>query len=204
MAHTYTGFSSDNEKKIKSIVFEASKITAAADKDLADKRPKSKYFDKWFGKFQNNNFGQVRSVITKMHNALHNGTINFTYNDPGDCTGTTLAAAATPTETESYHEIETADDHDMTICDIFFNLRRYTPQNPGDDTQMQAFLHELSHLVGATDDEDHPNPTTVGQKAYGSAAALALALANPTSARNNADNYGFYCMDIGNAVLGYK
>ena len=200
MAHNFTNFNSTNEKKINSIVAEATRILAVADKDLSGKRPEHHViFKRWFGTVQNDEFGQVRSVITKMYNALHKSTINFEYNNGGTCNGNVYAEALAPDEPESYNDIQNANDHDMVICPEFFNLNRFEPQNLGDDTQMETFFHELSHLVGGTDDE--PHPTQVGQKAYGSAAAQQLATANPQSARNNADNYGFYCMDMASVLV---
>ena len=195
MAHNFTNFNTENKKKIKSIVVEATRILALADNDLAGKRPGHyDFFKTWFGIVKNDEFGQVRAVITKMYNALYTSTINLTYNDMGTCDGNTFAEALAPDKPESYKKIEDAPDHDMVICPEFFNLNRFEPQNPGDDTQMETFLHELSHLVGGTNDE--PHPTEVGKEAYGSATAMQLAQTNPESARNNADNYGFYCMDM--------
>ena len=196
MAHTFVGFVGDKQRKVQKIVTECTGIMRYVDYQLNHhKNDIRSYIIKWFGK-PFDDLGQVPGIISKMSNGLYASSIRFTYNDVGDCDGNTFAAALAGSSPESYKEIST-DTYEMTICPEMFGLKIFKEE--GDkDTQTQTFLHELSHLVGGTDDEPHPDPVkaAAGKEAYGRTAAERLAELNPKSARNNADNYGFFCKDL--------
>lgn len=196
MAHSYIGFVGDKQRKVQKIVHECTGIMRYVDYQLNHhKSDIRKYIIDWFGT-PYDDLGQVPGIITKMSNALYSSSIRFTYNDLGDCDGNTFAAALAGDTPESYHGIST-ETFEMTICPEMFDLKIY--KEVGDaDTQTQTFLHELSHLVGGTDDELHPDPlkAAAGKEAYGRVAAKRLAEINSKSARNNADNYGFFCKDL--------
>jgi len=77
-----------------------------------------------------------------------------------------------------------------------FRLRVYVGmefRNAAYDDKVQTLVHELSHRIIATQDEENAVCSGVdGQKAYGRANATALAGASPDQALNNADNVAYF------------
>lgn len=60
----------------------------------------------------------------------------------------------------------------------------------GRDSLGGTIIHELSHYICDTLDEDHP---TAGAKSYGAALCTSLPLVDQAKACNNADSYKYYC-----------
>lgn len=196
----YVGFPANELKKIKSIIFESERIVRHCEYGMSswDSRTRS-YYTKWFGKVTNNDKGQVPNVLSKMLNCLTSGKFKLIYNQASDCSdGKTYAAALAGDRPETYHDISKGTDFEMTICAKMWELNRYKETENEADTQVLTFIHELSHMAGGTDDEPHPTGTG---KAYGKMAATALAQSNSNSARNNADNYAFFCKDMAHYAL---
>ena len=194
-----------NQGAVTKMFLDIKDVLKIATDDMAGNRPKNiQLFERWFGAF-NGDFGNVRNVINKMHNAIFYGRINLTYNTrPDPCDGTTFAEALAPDEPESYHKVATAVDHDLCICRELFTLPRNMPRiaqgadfnqymRNVPDTQLGSIMHEFSHLVGGTDDV----ALNSGAKAYGAASALSLVGQAPVSrCRNNACNYEYYLLSI--------
>jgi hypothetical protein len=55
-------------------------------------------------------------------------------------------------------------------------------------SKLETILHELSHAILSTNDEDLAN----GNTAYGAQQAAALAVENPALAKTNAENWGIF------------
>ena len=56
----------------------------------------------------------------------------------------------------------------------------------------QSLLHEFTHLAFATTDEKFGTGAMNGKECYGADYCVELANSEPTKARRNADNWGFY------------
>ncbi|MDV6034726.1 MAG: hypothetical protein F9B45_32465 [Phycisphaera sp. RhM] len=55
------------------------------------------------------------------------------------------------------------------------------------DSKFQTLVHELTHLILDTEDEEYD-----GEDAYGVAACQGLAADDPATAKTNADNWGYF------------
>jgi len=199
----YVGFPGDELRKIKSIIYDAERIVRASEYSISSWDSRARlYYKKWFGEVVNNDTGQVPNVLSKMLNCLTSGKFKLTYDLAADCDGDTYAAAAAGDKPETYDAISKGADFEMTICPKMWDLKRYKETEEEADTQVLTFIHELSHLAGGTDDE--PHPSQANKKAYGKQAAITLAKNNSTSARNNADNYAFFCKDLAHfSMMGF-
>lgn len=194
-----------NQESVKKMFLDIKSILKIATDDMAGNRPKNiQLFERWFGPF-NGEYGNIRNVLNKMHNAIFYGRINITYDTrPDPCDGNTFAEALAPDKPESYHEVATAANHDLCICRELFNLPKNMPHMARGanynqymrnipDTQLGSIMHEFSHLVGGTDDV----ALNSGAEAYGAASALTLVGQAPISrCRNNACNYEYYLLSI--------
>ena len=84
----------------------------------------------------------------------------------------------------------------VTNVNSHFTLRVYVGlafRNANYDTKVQTIIHELSHRVLQTADEQNGACGGVdGTKCYGRANAAALAAASSAQALNNADSFGYY------------
>jgi hypothetical protein len=83
----------------------------------------------------------------------------------------------------------------IKLPDRFFTQLKRTQSD--DQTQIETFIHELSHVAAGTKDMNRPDHTTNPQPCYGRLAALALAQNFPEQARDNAENYGFFIVEVG-------
>lgn len=66
-----------------------------------------------------------------------------------------------------------------------------------DQTQIETLIHELSHVAAGTKDMNRADHTHNPRPCYGRIAALALAQDFPEQARDNAENYGFFIVEVG-------
>ena len=190
----------------QSVAFQARQCLAVASGKLGkfplDSSGKA-VFERWFGSARVvTDLTRVQNVISKMSHALNN--TKFTISDcKGTCGATTNAQAhklllqdSSGTQQRgkavSYNTLNTATWIEMDLCDNFFDGLPRIQSN--DQTQLETFLHELSHLAAGTEDELY-----LGSEAYGRTAAMGLA-SNPNTislARNNAENYGFFIVEAG-------
>ena len=71
----------------------------------------------------------------------------------------------------------------------FRKLQKYSPdpKNENGQDQFETLVHELSHLIMATDDVEYN-----GEKAYGGDSARELARNDSAKAQKNAENMGFF------------
>lgn len=185
---TYTGFSESGEKQIRQIVNSASTaITLAFASHL--KENDSDLFATWFGA---GNRGRVKDVLHLINYAMTNGSIVINYTAVGYCAGGSTNAVAYPPvhgwgQATVAQARTPASQFTLDICPRLMNVMAFS--GSGNQSQVGTLIHEISHLLGNTDDEIDPDTNNV---AYGSAAAKTLALNHPNQAINNVENYGFY------------
>lgn len=197
MAHQYTGFSVSNRSTVHDCATEAAQALDKAHKavislarNAAGKNLKD--YERWFGTFSRPNLTRVTEVVALMDYALNSGRIHFTYNE--GCGATTNAAAFQPThgwKTSKLKETLSGGTFKITMCPRFFGAM--SQSSVTEQSRTETFIHELSHIVGNTEDEVHPDWNAT---AYGRNLARDLADNHPNLAVSNAENYGFYCMWI--------
>lgn len=126
-------------------------------------------FVKWFGPINAQSLATVRDrVIYPMVRQLENKSVTIECGG-NDCERGDFAYVTAPGAGLGNEII-------IHLCQAFFTAPLY-----GTDSQVGTLLHEISHLVGNT--EDHR---------YQQEDCLKLARNNPAKAMNNADNYQYY------------
>ena len=160
------------------------------------------YYELHFGTYDKARHARVTEVISLMDFAVNSASVAIQYNI--GCGGNTNAAAYPPEggwSAQNIKKVLKSGGFKMSLCPRFFGAM---PQN---DRMAQnrtgTFVHELSHIVGNTNDvaDNHVNgaPITadpVGFTYYGRANARQLADYRPELAIENAENYGFYVSDL--------
>lgn len=122
-------------------------------------------FTTWFGPAIPATVNVVRTKITAIHRAV--AVLNITFRNGGSaCQIGTYAYVRPHTGLAKVY-----------LCDMFFNSGRQ-----GIDSTVGTIIHELSHIYGQTIDS-----------VYGHAQCQVLAANQSAVARNNADNYQYYC-----------
>jgi hypothetical protein len=184
---TYTGFNADQEQAMRQVVSNAGTALSKAYAAMI-KNTDTASFTTWFG---TGNRASVQRIVQLMNYAMINGVVNISYTAGGHCAnGTTNAVAYAPNGVWVQPDISGAGskvaDFNMDVCPRFLKIMALLGSE--NQSQVGTFLHELSHLVGNTNDEVYPG----GAVAYGATAAKRLAKDYPATAINNAENYGFY------------
>lgn len=204
MAHTYN-FMPSQRAGVEKCVLQAQDALGKAYKNMLALQRKGASgglladYKRWFGTMSTGNLARVTDVIGLMDFALTSGRISFEYNQ--GCGATTNAVAFTPThgwKTSKLKETLQSGTFRISLCPRFFGA---LPQDAQDQqSRTGTFIHELSHIVGNTNDiaDNHLNgaditAAPVGFTFYGRDAARILADKAPNFAIENAENYGFYC-----------
>lgn len=177
-----------------SVAADATAACVLAAKAMSDWDTRTRaVFTKWFGAAKGpQDRGMVPTVISKMSFTI--SQCSFTLEDAGATLGANTNAEATHyTTIQSLNTLSTMGGTPVTmkLTDRFFNVLKRIQSN--DQTQLETFIHELSHIAGATKDQDKVAPAVA---CYGRAAASALAVSAPDRARDNAENYGFFIVEI--------
>lgn len=185
---TYTGFNDAQEKQIRAVVADASVALSKAYAGHVNNND-GPLFTTWFGTGAR---ATVKDILHRMNYAMTNGSITINYSALGNCAGgTTNAVAYSPAHGWGQASIaqaaSAASNFTLDICPRLLKAMSFT--GSGSQSQVGTLLHEISHLLGNTDDEVDPGNNTV---AYGSVAAKRLARLYPNQAVNNAENFGFY------------
>ena len=182
----YTGFSSAQEKSMRSIVKDASSALTKA-YAVHSKTDDNDLFSIWFGTGAR---ASVKAVLKAMNAGMKDGTVTINYTALGGCAGgNTNAIAYQPAIGWQVANIQQARNVDFTLDICPRLLKIMATAGTENQSQVGTLLHEISHLLGGTNDEADPG---TGVVAYGAAAAKALATNHPALAVNNAENYGFY------------
>jgi len=122
----------------------------------------SKYKE-WFGRHAASRFRKVKQVYQDTRDGMKD--VEFTYQlDPGTHCGPTTYAY-------TYHDSTT-----IWLCQVFWD----SPAT-GTDSKAETILHEHTHATARTDDH-----------AYGQDDCRQLAISDPATAIDNADNYAYY------------
>lgn len=191
MAHQYVGFNVSGRGTVDKCVTQAATALALGHKQLIELQgnPKgegAEAYKRWFGVMDKTRLARVTSVVTLMDIVLNSGRVKFTFNQ--GCGATTNAVAYQPAfgwkEAELKQTLQ-AGNFNISLCPRFFGQ---LPQDAQDrQSRTGTFVHELSHIVGNTDDE-----VAYGTTCYGLQMSRILADKLPDKAVNNAENYGFY------------
>ena len=193
MAHSFTGFSVSQRVDLEKIVIAATKILTQAHKDVIELQKQNAAqslkddYKRWFGTLTTDRLKIVTDVVTLLDYTLASGRVDFTYNGAG-CNANTNAAAYRPAHGWKLAELTEAlkkDTYKITLCPRFFAALPLDAEDR--QSRVGTFIHELSHIVGNTEDEV-VNGTTM----YGRDNARILADRFPDQAVKNAENYGFY------------
>ena len=120
-------------------------------------------YSTWFGLYSENRFNKVKSNYDKIKNRME--TTQFTYDLRGRGCGSGTTFAYTT------HGAST-----VWLCDAFWRAPEL-----GFDSKAGTIVHEHSHASSYTEDI-----------AYTQQRAKQLALSDPDSSINNADNYEYY------------
>ena len=122
-------------------------------------------FTRWFGPYLPATKRVVERKIRAIQHAIVNQRITFR-NGGSECRLNTYAYVRPYTGLFKVY-----------LCGLFFRSGRV-----GADSAMGTIVHEVSHVKAGTQDHE-----------YGQADCLALAVNQSAQARNNADNYQYYC-----------
>lgn len=123
-------------------------------------------FEKWFGQMNEGRLKRVKDLIDKIHTAYEDNNI-------------VLIKGGDMCDIDDYAYVSENDKkYEIHLCDQFFLTDDETKFN----STMGTIIHELTHIVGNTEDHE-----------YGEDDCVILAQNEPDKAIDNADNYEFYC-----------
>lgn len=145
-------------------------------------------YQRFFGGLDKARIDQVTRVMNMMAYATDSSFLRYnrSIGRPG-----TYAAAQRPASGWSEKNVKQILDQGeftMKVDDAFY------AQSTSKDEAILTIAHELSHLVGNTDDVDCPWDN---ETAYGLARVRRLAAQYPALAIQNADSYGYYVVEVG-------
>lgn len=220
MSHLYVDFSTADKGTIEKAVREAANVLGIAKSRLTKATfgnttyidPLEPTFIKWFAAYNAANVAVVLHKINAIHSAVTVGSLwikscteNEDIGPPGApdlaCPPGTNAEAQTSAGVLDFAASRTKAGYQNSIfiCPRMLKgmaMRGIRRQNIGG-----TLIHELSHAIAGTDDV-----VQGGNSVYGAFAALHLAkfpagatLSNGggvATAMDNAENYGFFCMDL--------
>lgn len=186
----YVGFPDNKLKQIKSIIIQVNDAIGKA-YAMHMKDTDGEIFAKWFG------VGDrlvVRNILHKMNYAMLNGVVTINYNT-NNCTPNTNAVAYAPAYGWNVATVAQArspiSNFVIDICPCL--LEQMSLLSSDKQSQIGTVVHEISHLLGGTDDIVDP---LTGHVAYGANLSKSLARHNPHLAIMNAENYGFYISEF--------
>lgn len=190
MGFTLSGFSVRDNVKVQNAINSSNKAIRLAYVEMKGIRRShniSPCYRRFFGVADANRIDKVWRVMSMMEYAAGASFIEYirSIGRPG-----TYAAAQRPKSGWSEKDVKQILDRGefrMKVDDEF-----YSPTTPVWE-QTLTMAHELSHLVGNTDDEECPWD---GEEAYGLKRVRRLAEQYPNLAVNNADSYGYYVMAV--------
>lgn len=192
MAHSFIGFSVSDRTTLADVVTASAQLLSQAHKNVIELQKSQapeqlkKDYERWFGGLTSRRLAHVTDVITLTDYILSSGRVEFSY-DQG-CSPNTNAVAWRPAHGWKLADLAEAlkkETYKISLCPRFFAA---LPQDAADrQSRVGTFIHELSHIVGNTDDV-----VKSGVTMYGRDNSRILADRFPDDAVNNAENYGFY------------
>ncbi len=167
---------------------------------------------RWFGTNDNEKIKDILAKSQKMRSYFNLLSIDIGFRSLAQRNKNENAAAIAgiantldPNSDNSLVSIATAAAREqlfpVMINERFAKLKKFLPKladetvstaDPG-QSQLNTILHELSHLIIATDDEK----LETGAIAYSASNARLLAIENTTKALNNAENWGIFIEAVG-------
>jgi hypothetical protein len=131
-------------------------------------------FEQWFGKISKSRLERAKGLIDKIHTAYEDNNI-------------VLIKGGIKCEIDDYAYVSVENEkYEIHLCDQFFLTEDETKFN----STMGTIIHELTHIVGNTNDYE-----------YGEDDCVILAQNDPEKAIENADNYEFYCESFKNKLV---
>lgn len=207
MGHIIAGYSVPHRRIFERCLLESQKSLALGRQCLqamqrGQPHSGAHYYKLFFGASLPARLARVVEVVTLMDLALNSSSVQFEYNI--SCGATTNAVAFTPTggwSAQSIQDLLKSGRFRVSLCPRFFTA---LPQN---DRMAQSrtgtLLHELSHIVGNTNDiaQNHINGASIadapsGTTCYGRPLSRQLADGWSNLAVENAENYGFFLTDL--------
>lgn len=180
-ADKYLNQAKEGFKDVSTLLGKADSALIKADLNARDRTEKER-FERWFGPYTQPHIDVVKTIIHTMVRQLANtSTVTIQY-DPASPTFAyvfPVAPVGTPPAT-------------LPAITIYLGSAYFTAPKLGKDSQAGTVIHELSHMVGHTDDI-----ALGGEVCYGETRCKNLATANAAQAQANADNYLFYCCSFG-------
>jgi len=194
MAHLISGFSPSESAVFRNAMITGQKAVVLAYADITTVRRNkaaSPLYLKWFGTYDKGRAQTVFEKINAIHYALTASSLKCVKiicptNDQY------YAAAFTPDEGWGLHNVKqiiASGGYEIEYSQLFF--QDVSEDDGGKHPRALTFIHELSHTVAHTEDEDWPQDTS--KQCYGQQKCKHIAINNRNLAINNADNYGFYC-----------
>jgi len=194
MGHFFSGFTTSEKITIQNAAIEAQKAVENAWKDIQTvKKTGSTSFQymKWFGMYDAKRVQTVYEKINAIHYAMTASSVKCVKSAAGGY----YAAANRPDQGWSMHKVKDivkSGGYTVEYTNLFFG--DVDEDDGGKHPQTLTFIHELSHVVAATDDESYPPDTS--KDCYGQKICRKIAESYPAVAVTNADNYGFYCTEF--------
>ncbi|MCH4894212.1 hypothetical protein GO308_13895 [Sphingomonas sp. SFZ2018-12] len=195
MGFLLSGFTVSHNVKVQNAITLAGKATAVAYTRMSairSTRTPTKAYTAFFGAMDATRLDQAWKVLNMIHYAM--GTSFIRYNRSVGRPGT-YAAAQRPASGWSEKNVKQmldSGEFTMKIDDAFYKS--------GTDARTAALtiVHEISHLVGNTDDVDCPWDS---KECYEYDRCRRLAEQYPNLTIKNADSYGYYVMAEYDEVL---
>lgn len=116
----------------------------------------------WFGAYNANRYGAVRSNFLNIRDALNNATVNF------NCS----------CNASYYAYVYANQPYEIFLCNAFWSAPA-----TGTDSKAGTLVHEMSHFIVVAGTQDY---------VYGQSAAMSLAMSNPAQAIANADSHEYF------------
>jgi hypothetical protein len=144
-------------------------------------------------------YGDVGAKIARMADYVNRLDLTIAY--AGNMLSPNTNAEAThfnEKDTRSYQGRQASSQDSAVLIKLperFFTQLSRTQSD--DQTQIETLIHELSHVAAGTKDMERADHTTNPQPCYGRINALNLAVNFPDQARDNAENYGFFIVQVG-------
>lgn len=138
---------------------------------------------RWFGDSSQPWMTQLASDLNQMASILNMEKISIGFRPLAHRDGSFAVAAPPKAGWGKYTAISKARGQNFSIqLDTAWNSAPLYSSGPSPaDSMFQTIVHELTHLIVGSDDHS-----------YGVANCMALARTNPSKAKQNADNWGYF------------
>lgn len=194
MGHRFSGFTPSENITIQNAAIDAQKAVEKAWKDIQAVKTSgaaSFQYIKWFGMYNSKRVQTVYEKINAIHYAMTASSLKCVKSGAAGH----YAAAYEPDKGWNMHKVKDivkSGGYTVEYTNLFFG--DVSEDDGGKHPQTLTFIHELSHVVAATDDEDYPPDTS--KECYGQKKCKIIAQQYPAVAVTNADSYGFYCTEF--------